>query len=665
MRSITRKKTPGIHRLFLSIAASVLILALTAQPASAFSTVDTQKKPLSPEQILNRYRLSSPLLSPDVSCVAFVLSDPLKGTSSKSNIYIYKIKDKALIQFTNSTKSDRHPRWSPDSRTLAFLSSRSDKTQIYLIPIDGGEALALTESKTGIRSFEWSPDGKRIAFLSTQPKTEEEEKKQKDKDDALVVDRDKKHALLRIIDVDSREIRDLTGEKWRISSFTWTPDGKQLIISATNHPQPELLTEKIYSIEAGGGKMHEIAAPNGPFNNIKVAPGGKAISYIGSRTDGPSAHDLFLLPLSGGKARNLTAAAINRPIASYSWKKDGAVLVSCLTGVARTFYSVSTDGKVKKHKNFKVQPGSFTTADNTIAFVGETSTTAPELWISTDYCAAEKITSFNKEWDKIELIRPEILKYKSFDGKEIEAVFLRPKGFRQETKVPLVVLVHGGPTGVWSDRFNSWGQLLAARGFAVLCPNIRGSIGYGHKFMVANRRDWGGGDYKDVLAGVDFMVEQGIADPDRLGIGGWSYGGYMAAWAVTQTERFKASVSGAPMTDLAVEYGAETNSINAYDTWFMGTPYENLDLFIERSPMTYVKNVKTPTLILCGENDAIDPVAQCYQFHRGLKRYNVTTDLVIYPREGHGLREEKHRIDMMNRMIDWFSKHIKVKTPGE
>jgi dipeptidyl aminopeptidase/acylaminoacyl peptidase len=465
--------------------------------------------------------------------------------------------------------------------------------------------------------------------------------------------------------VDSREIRDLTGEKWRISSFTWTSDGKQLIISATDHPQPELLTKKIYSVEAGGGKMHEIAAPNGPFNNIKVIPGGKAISYIGSRTDGPSAHDLFLLPLSGGKARNLTAAAINRPIASYSWKKDGAVLVSCLTGVARTFYSVSTDGKVKKHKNFKVQPGSFTTADNTIAFVGETSTTAPELWISTDYCAAEKITSFNKEWDKIELIRPEILKYKSFDGKEIEAVFLRPKGFRQETKVPLVVLVHGGPTGVWSDRFNSWGQLLAARGFAVLCPNIRGSIGYGHKFMAANRRDWGGGDYKDVMAGVDFLIEQGIADPDRLGIGGWSYGGYMAAWAVTQTERFKASVSGAPMTDLAVEYGAETNSINAYDTWFMGTPYENLDLFIERSPMTYVKNVKTPTLILCGENDAIDPVAQCYQFHRGLKRYNVTTDLVIYPREGHGLREEKHRIDMMNRMIDWFSKHIKVKTPGE
>jgi dipeptidyl aminopeptidase/acylaminoacyl peptidase len=177
--------------------------------------------------------------------------------------------------------------------------------------------------------------------------------------------------------------------------------------------------------------------------------------------------------------------------------------------------------------------------------------------------------------------------------------------------------------------------------------------------MVMNRRDWGGADFKDVMSGVDYLINQGIADPECLGIGGWSYGGYMAAWAVTQTDRFKASVSGAPMTDLALEYGAESNSINAYDTWFLGTPYENLDLFIERSPMTHIKNASTPTLILCGENDSTDPIAQCYQFHRGLKRYGVETDFVVYPREGHGIREENHRVDVLERMVKWFERYLK------
>ncbi|MCP5106861.1 MAG: S9 family peptidase, partial [bacterium] len=168
-----------------------------------------------------------------------------------------------------------------------------------------------------------------------------------------------------------------------------------------------------------------------------------------------------------------------------------------------------------------------------------------------------------------------------------------------------------------------------------------------------------GGDFKDVMAGADYLIDRGIAGPDRLGIGGWSYGGYMGAWAVTQTHRFKASVSGAPMTDLAFEYGAERASINAYDTWYIGTPYENLNRVNEMSPMTYVKNVKTPTLILCGENDQIDPVGQCKQFYRGLKRYGVDTQLVIYPREGHGIREKVHRVDMHYRMLHWFLDRLK------
>jgi dipeptidyl aminopeptidase/acylaminoacyl peptidase len=227
--------------------------------------------------------------------------------------------------------------------------------------------------------------------------------------------------------------------------------------------------------------------------------------------------------------------------------------------------------------------------------------------------------------------------------------------------MPMVVLVHGGPTGRWSDSFEPWGQLLAQRGYAVLYPNVRGSTGYGQAFVEANRADWGGGDFKDVMAGVDWAIARGIADANRLGIGGWSYGGYMAAWAVTQTPRFKAAVSGAPVIDMASEFGTENGS--AYDEWFYGTPYEKLDRFTKSSPMTYVSRVKTPMLLLQGEDDTTDPIGQSQQFYRGLKRYGVETDLIVYPREPHGLREEKHLLDRLNRIVAWFDKYLRTSGP--
>jgi dipeptidyl aminopeptidase/acylaminoacyl peptidase len=224
-------------------------------------------------------------------------------------------------------------------------------------------------------------------------------------------------------------------------------------------------------------------------------------------------------------------------------------------------------------------------------------------------------------------------------------------------RLPLVVLIHGGPTGRWSDRFEPWGQLLVSRGYAVFYPNIRGSTGYGFKFLEANRADWGGGDYKDVMAGVDALVARGVADPGRLGIGGWSYGGYMSEWAITQTDRFKAAVVGAGLSDLASEFGTEQGP--SYDEWFYGLPYERLEGFIKSSPVTYIKNAKTPTLILQGTEDTTDPQGQSDQLYRPLKRYGVEVEYVLYPREGHGLREEKHLLDRLNRIIAWYDKYLK------
>ncbi len=200
------------------------------------------------------------------------------------------------------------------------------------------------------------------------------------------------------------------------------------------------------------------------------------------------------------------------------------------------------------------------------------------------------VSHFNDSWKEYALVKPEFVKYKSFDGMEIEGAVLKPANFQAGTKYPMIVLVHGGPTGAWSDSIETWGQLLAAHGFLIFYPNVRGSTGYGHKFIESNRNDWGGGDFKDVMAGVDYMIAQGSADPDRLGIGGWSYGGYMSEWAITQTTRFKAAVSGAGLANLASEFGTENGS--SYDEWFFGTPYENLDAFMKSSPSKIFEECK-------------------------------------------------------------------------
>ena len=411
----------------------------------------------------------------------------------------------------------------------------------------------MTEGKNAVRSFEFSPDGSHIAFIAPEPNSEEGEKKEKEKDDARVVDKDDRRPQLWVVDMETADVRQLTKETWRISELAWMPSGDRLAVSATDHPQQELETYRIYTVQISDGIMKEAANPPGPFGNLKVSPDGKWMAYVGSRVDGPTPHDLFLQPISEGEPTNMTADSIDRPVLSYAWQKDGTLLVLAQTGFTNTFFAVDENGGATEQPGFDVHPASYAVGSDVLAFIGETTTQPQEIWISSGSDRAEAVTRLMEKRAQIAAIAPEIVRYSSFDGTEVEGALLKPPGYREGTRAPLVVLVHGGPAGQWMDRFDTVGQLLAANGFAVFSPNIRGSTGYGHQFLVMNRRDWGGGDFKDVMAGVDHLIEQGIADPNRLGIGGWSYGGYMAAWAVTQTDRFHASVSGAPMTDLASE----------------------------------------------------------------------------------------------------------------
>jgi dipeptidyl aminopeptidase/acylaminoacyl peptidase len=596
--------------------------------------------------------------SPDGKLLALEVREPVKGASADSHIWVLNVTSGELRQWTSSAKSENNPHWSPDGRYLAFLSNRDENRQIYLMPANGGEAERLTAAKNNVQSFQWSPDGKQIAFLAGEPKTDDEEKREKDKADQRVVDRDDKHARLWSVDVESHKTRQVTKSPWRVQEFAWIPGRNEFMVKATDHPELDQWTDKIYTAPVAGGDLKELAAPRGPIRHLRVSLDGKQLGYLGSPIDGPTPHDLFALPVSGGTTGNLTGPRIDRPISQFEWRPDGSLVGLVQKGFDHEIDSIRPSGIERMFPDFSLEPIDFTiSAAGAVAMVAADADTLPELWLAASGSAPKPMSHFNQEWSKIPLHQSEIVKYPSFDGKLIEAQLVKPDGYRASAKLPLIVLVHGGPTGAWSQRFHNWTQLLAARGYLVMCPNIRGSTGYGHKFIESNRTDWGGGDFKDVMAGVDWLVARGDADPRRLGIGGWSYGGYMAMWAPTQTDRFKASVAGAGMSDLASEFGTEAGS--AGDEWFYGAPYEHLADFQKSSPITYAKNVKTPMLILQGEADRTDPLGQSQQMYHALKRYGVKSDFVIYPREGHGITEEKHQIDLLERMLSWFDMYLK------
>jgi dipeptidyl aminopeptidase/acylaminoacyl peptidase len=617
---------------------------------------------LTPGAAINIHFLTDLQLSPDGTHLAFVVSEAPKGEQRAQHIWMYDKKTDAVRQFTYSKKSETNPRWSPDGSQLAFLSNRGgDEQQIYLMNSSGGEAAARTKGKSNIKSFAWSKDGKYIAYIAPDAKTEEDENKEKDKNDARIADKDTKQPRVWLLPVESGDPKAITPANWEIKDLTWMPSGQNLVVSATDHPESDQNTDRIFGVHVPDGEMIRLASPRGPFGQIRVSPNGKTIAYIGAREDGPSPHDLMLLSVENDASRNISGLSLDRQIFDFKWLRDGTLLAISAHGFHTKFSAFGANGAIKEiNSTIPINPSAFAASDGGEAFfVSQTATQPQELFVWDQKTSPRQITHINDSWKQYSLATPEFYKYKSFDGQEIEAALLKPAGYNGKTKLPLIALIHGGPTGAWEDTVETWGQLLVARGYAIFYPNIRGSIGYGQKFIEMNRGDWGGGDFQDVMAGVDDLIARGIADPVKLAIGGWSYGGYMSEWAITQTTRFKAAVSGAGLSNLISEYGTEQHP--SYDEWFYGVPYEpeKIAAFLNSSPFVHLKNAKTPTLILQGEADTVDPVGQSLELYRGLKRYGVDTELVLYPREPHGFHEEKHLVDRLNRILAWYDKYLK------
>jgi dipeptidyl aminopeptidase/acylaminoacyl peptidase len=638
---------------FLPLLRPAIVALLSIAPAAQQTSVPSQASiQLSPERAVNFRRASDLHFSPDGSRLVCVVSE-MNGPTLESHLWLLHIGQGELRQFTFSEKSERLPQWAPDGGSVAFLSNRAGAMQVYVMPTDGGEAHPVTNSATPVSDYHWSPDGKQIAYLAAAPE------QGKADNDAQIADREQDLERLWVADLASRKIRQMTRGAWRVDGFDWS-SSDHILVMASDHPKAETWNDALCSILLTDAAITLFGKPNQPFEGLLLSPGRKQFSFLSTRTDGPIPHDLFLQSVSGGTVRDVTSA-IDRAVIDARWQNDSTILVRVADGFQNRIFRIGSDG-VAAAVDLPYSVRAFDVAsDGTLIFVGVGFNRLPELFIRHIDGTVGQVSHLQKEdWDLVRLADAEIFRFKSFDGTEIEAALMKPIGPASKSKLPLVLLVHGGPASNFSADyfwFNAWPQLLAARGYQVLMVNPRGSIGYGENFVKANRADWGGGDFKDLMAALDAVIARGETDPNRLGIGGWSYGGEMTQWAITQTNRFRAAVTGGGVFDQTLEF--ETEGSPAGDEWYFGTPWDHPEVFARNSPATYIRNARTPTLILHGEDDQNNPVSQSRALYRALKHYGVESELVIYPGEGHLPRQEKHQIDMLERMLEWFDRYLK------
>jgi dipeptidyl aminopeptidase/acylaminoacyl peptidase len=611
--------------------------------------------------------VADPQLSPDGKWVAYTVSRAdLEQNASDADIWLASTLGDFPSRLTTNKKSDTSPRWSPDGKRLAFISAREEKPQIFLMPVGGGEPERLTEHKGGVRSIAWSPDGKSIAFIADQEPTPDEEKRIKEKDDAVVVDTNHKFTRLWVIDVATRAARMLATGEVVASDPQWSPDGTRIAYATNPTPRADDQSlSDIWVIPVAGGAARPLAAGAGSDQSPRWSPDGSQIAFITSPASDVRQLRLAVIPSVGGQARMIAPEFLYSPQAP-SWSPDGRTLYfSASTRTTGQLFSVPSAGGTPRQLTTLagvVTAASFARDARTVAFTSADPQRPADVRFATLGTAAispRQLTDHNPQVRDLLLGTTDVITWKSSDGMEIEGLLLRPVGYEAGKRYPLVAYIHGGPAGAWTQGFAaSWsnpGQVLAGQGYAVFYPNPRGSSSYGETFLRANIKDWGAGDYRDIQTGIDALVARGIADSTKLAQSGWSYGGYMTAWTLTQTNRFKALVVGAGLTDMYSMYA--TNDIpRTLDGYFGAEPWNDTTEYRKRSAMTFIKNARTPTLILHGMADLRVPLGQAQELYVGLRKNGVPAQLVTYPREPHGFQEPRHQLDKMRREVEWITR---------
>ncbi len=561
--------------------------------------------------------------------------------------------------------------FSSDGGRLAFTRTVDQKRQIFIMRTSGGEARQLSKHETSVSGFEWVEDGSALVFVADEARDEEEKKQHEAGFDAVFVDEGPNGQTegawrnLWWIDVASGEERRLTEIDQRVGSFAVTSDGARVAFTARseNRRNQQYLSE-IFLLDVESGDVRQLTDNRAPEGRLQWAPDDRRLAYT-ARSDGEWELLLdkpWVMDTETGD-RRMISAAFEGNLGSFVWTPDGeSLLFGALQRTDRNLYRLDVEsGEVTRITDAagQLSPASFSRDRTRMAYTLEDFDTPPDIWIgTTDGAPGTRLTEANPwiETD-IALASAEVIRWRSRDGLEVEGVLMHPAEARVGPG-PLILHIHGGPAGVFTNRFSTQNHVWAGLGYAQLMPNVRGSSGYTDELLRGNMRDIGGGDFDDLMTGVDHVVQLGVAHPDSLAVRGWSYGGILGGWTITQTDRFRAASVGAMVSDWTSEYGPGFN--HDVRLWYIGgTPWENPEGYRQKSTLTHVANVTTPTLILHGDNDRTDTEPQSMMFFQALKDLGRTVRYIRFPREPHGFREPRHQRTRDVEEIRWIQRHVR------
>ncbi|MFN2444825.1 MAG: prolyl oligopeptidase family serine peptidase [Vicinamibacterales bacterium] len=645
---------------------------------SAAATLGAQAPGPSIDDILNLRRVGSPAISPDGQQVAFTIRETNWDENAyETEIWLGDVRGRSPRQLTFGAKSSLDPAWSPDGRWLAFISDRSGKRQVYRLRLEGGDAQQLTTAEEDVSAFAWSPDNTRIAYSMTDAVAEERKARDKKYGEFRIEDQDRRMAHLHVVDVLSGATQPLTSGPFVVGNFDWSPDATKIAFDHRISSDPaDGASADISVVTLSTGERTVVVDQPGPDANPRWSPDGRQLAFSSAMAKPFFYYQNSVLAVTEPGSRRTTAliGSFDENPALVAWTPSGIFFSASQRTWAYLFKLDPTTKQVSRHAVAEEWIGtnfSITRDGRRVAFIGAGPGAFADVHLSpvSPTLAPVRISNMAGQVASWPAHAREVIRWKSQDGTEIEGVLHKPADFQPGRRYPLLIVIHGGPTGISRPVPYSNGagyypvDRFLARGALVLEPNYRGSAGYGETFRSLNVRNLGIGDAWDVLSGIDHLAAQGLVDPTRVGSMGWSQGGYISAFLTTRhASRFKAISVGAGISNWMTYY-VNTDIHPFTRQYLQATPWDDPKIYADTSPMTYIKQARTPTLIQHGDGDQRVPPPNAFELYQGLRDQNVPVELVIFKGFGHGLTKPKANLAAMQQNEDWFVKYLWAASP--